>query len=85
MGNPTFTDKVRGFIGAVAWRAFLWSLRMTDEQYDYLVHAGCNPANGSPACEHGYNGICVECDAMDTPPAGYMGNVNGLGADPDTP
>lgn len=76
---------LRVFIGRIAWRVFLWSNGMTDEQYDSLVHAGCNPANGSPACEHGYNGICIECDAIMTPPAGWMGNINGLGADPDTP
>jgi hypothetical protein len=69
MGNPTFADRVRGFIGSVAWRVFLWSLRMTDEQYNYLIHVGCNPANGSPACEHGYNGICPDCDAYMTVPA----------------
>lgn len=71
MGNPTFIDRVRGVIGALAWRVFLWSIRMTDEQYDHLVHAGCNPANGSPACEHGYNGICPDCDAIQTPPMKY--------------
>lgn len=65
MGQPTLLDNMRGFIGGIAWRVFLWSIRMNDAQYDYLVHAGCNPANGSPACEHGYNGICVDCDAPD--------------------
>jgi len=59
----SFWDWVRGVINTVAWRAFLWSAQMTEEQYDKVVHYGCNPANGSPACEHGYNGVCPFCGA----------------------
>jgi hypothetical protein len=40
---PTIIDKIRGAIGSVAWRVFLWSISMTDEQYDYYVHIGCEP------------------------------------------
>ncbi len=45
MGEPSIADKVREFIGDIAWRVFLWSIRMTDEEYDHAVHAGCSPAN----------------------------------------
>lgn len=68
MGESTFLDKVRDFIGGVAWRVYLWSIRMNDEQYDKSVHDGCMPYNGTLHCEHGYNGICKICDAIKTPP-----------------
>jgi len=33
MGELTFWDKVREWIGGVAFRVFLWSCRMTEECY----------------------------------------------------
>jgi len=33
MGEPTFWEQVRGWIGGVAWQVFLWCNRMTDEEY----------------------------------------------------
>jgi hypothetical protein len=33
MGQPSFSDNVREWIGHIAWRVFLWSIRMTEEQY----------------------------------------------------
>jgi hypothetical protein len=33
MNQPTFWDNVRYFIGAIAWKVFLWSIRMSEDQY----------------------------------------------------
>lgn len=66
--EPTLLDNVRGLIGHIAWFVFLWSIKMTDEQYNYAVHISCIPENGAAYCEHGYNGICKVCDAIMTPP-----------------
>ena len=33
MSNPTLIDRVRWFIGGIAWDVFLWSIHMTNEQY----------------------------------------------------
>jgi hypothetical protein len=33
MGNPTIWDKLREWIGGIAWDVFIWSLRMTEDQY----------------------------------------------------
>lgn len=33
MGPETFFDRIRDLIGSSAWRIFLWSNRMTEEQY----------------------------------------------------
>ena len=41
--KPNFFVKVRGFIGHIAWRVFLWSIKMTEEQYNDTVHIGCEP------------------------------------------
>ena len=49
MGNETTLDKIRGYIGHIAWSIFLWSLRMTDEQYDKAVHIGCKPVTARVA------------------------------------
>jgi hypothetical protein len=43
MGNQSFLDRVRGWIGGIAFNVFLWANRMTAEQYDYHVHIGCKP------------------------------------------
>jgi len=47
MGEPTFLEKLRGFIGGCAWRVFLWANRMIDNQYwagiiiGYLLSLDC--------------------------------------------
>lgn len=33
MGEETLLDKIRGKIGSMAWKVFIWSIRMTQEQY----------------------------------------------------
>ncbi len=51
MGNQTFMDRIRGIIGHVAWLVFLWSIRMTAEEFDSYVHIGCEPMKGVPPRE----------------------------------
>ncbi len=67
MGEPTFLDNVRDFIGHIAWRVFLWANGMTDEQYHTLYKLSVM-REMPQACEHGYNGICMKCDAQMKPP-----------------
>lgn len=33
MKEPTLLDNIRDFITMIAWRVFLWGIRMTEEQY----------------------------------------------------
>lgn len=33
MGEPSFRFKVRMFIGGIGWRLFLWSIKMTQDEY----------------------------------------------------
>ena len=33
MGEETFFDKIRSIISGLAWKTFLWSLRMTQSEY----------------------------------------------------
>jgi hypothetical protein len=33
MGKQTLCGAIKEFIGHIAWRVFLWSISMTDEQY----------------------------------------------------
>ena len=33
MAQETFFDKVRDFIGGIAWAVFLWSIKMTEDEY----------------------------------------------------
>lgn len=33
MAQETFFDKVREFIGSIAWSIFLWSIRMSEDEY----------------------------------------------------
>ena len=33
MAQQSFLDKVREWIGGVAWAIFLWSARMTEDEY----------------------------------------------------
>jgi hypothetical protein len=67
MGEPSFADKVMSFIGSVAWRVFLWSNRMTSEEYHTLYKLSVI-RELPQTCAHGYNGICPKCDAYMTPP-----------------
>jgi len=64
MGKQSLLDSVREWIGGVAFRVFLWSIRMAQDEYlDAVV------AEGSlDECLHGYNGLCPYCDGMQTPP-----------------
>lgn len=33
MGTQSFLASVREFIGGIGWHVFLWSIKMTDEEY----------------------------------------------------
>lgn len=37
MAQPTFLDKVRDWIGGIAWDVFLWSIRMTEDEYHAAI------------------------------------------------
>lgn len=37
MGTPSLWDKVRMLIGDIAWRVFLWSIRMSQDEYIALL------------------------------------------------
>jgi len=38
MGEETFFDKIRSIISGVAWMVFLWSLRMTPDEYWMAIY-----------------------------------------------
>lgn len=51
----------------------VWVLRKVGKVYDPgrgLTKRPPDLANVPPHCEHGYNGLCPICDAMQTPPSG---------------
>jgi hypothetical protein len=55
MGNQSFFDKVREWLGGIAFRIFLWSVRMTQDEYlDAVAFPGhlkrCALRMGSDAC-----------------------------------
>ncbi len=33
MGKTPLFERIRDFIGLIAWRVFLWSIQMSDERY----------------------------------------------------
>ena len=33
MGKSSIRDKLREWIGSISWRVFLWSIKMTEEEY----------------------------------------------------
>lgn len=37
MGKPTFLDEVRKWIGGIAFDVFLWSIRMTADEYRQVL------------------------------------------------
>lgn len=37
MGKLTFLDKIRNIIGKVAWKVFLWSIQMTQDNYWSII------------------------------------------------
>ena len=75
MGKQSIFDKVREWLGGIAFDVFLWSARMTQDEYlDAVVRESGltqhtpDGARVAPHCVHGYNGTCPECGAMQTPP-----------------
>lgn len=66
MAEPTLIDLLREWIGDMAWGVYLWARGWTEDEYrvlftlDVLRHR-------PQSCEHGYNGLCPTCDAMQTP------------------
>jgi len=47
-----------------------WTTRLTMPPTSALTQRAPDLANVPPHCEHGYNGLCPTCDAMQTPPSG---------------
>lgn len=41
MGEPSVIDRIREWVGSIAFDIYLWSMRMTAEQYHALVHFNC--------------------------------------------
>ena len=59
MAQQTFLDNVREWIGGLAWSIFLWSARMTEEEYfAELTRAG--EQRHAPT-EAGGDWICPKC------------------------
>lgn len=76
MAQETFFDKVREFIGSIAWSIFLWSIRMSEDEYlDAVVResgitqreldAACACAVPMP-CVDNY-ALCSQCRLPITP------------------
>lgn len=74
MAQPTLLERLRYWIGGIAWQIYLWSNQMTAEEYFDLLdieEADTEHSHGyypGVFCEHGYNGVCPDCDALQTPP-----------------
>lgn len=60
MGKQTFLEWLREWIGGIGFDVFLWSVRMTPDEYFEALIRESTPTH----CEHGYNGLCPTCDAM---------------------
>ena len=72
MAQETFFDKVREFIGSIAWSIFLWSIRMSEDEYLDAVVRESGLTQRSPdvgwTCENGhfnppqwYQPFCLYC------------------------
>ena len=74
MAQQSILDKVREWIGGVAWSIFLWSARMTEEEYfaelDRVAEQRNDAETGTcPACSGVgsyfvgvYRETCSECE-----------------------
>lgn len=71
MAQETFFDKVREFIGSIAWSIFLWSIRMSEDEYlDAVVRESgltLRAPDGAFACANcgslATDKICTGCDS----------------------
>jgi len=69
MAQETFFDKVRDWLGGIGFNLFLWSIRMTGDEYLDMVSTEGGLTKRIPdatnACrvvEHVYiDGTCAEC------------------------
>ncbi len=66
MSDKTIFEKIRSWIGGLGFDVFLWSVKMTKEDFWKAQDEDARRAIG--CCEHGKNGICKVCDATQTPP-----------------
>ena len=75
MVRPTFFDNVREWLGGIAFDIFLWSARMTQDEYlDAVVRESeLTPLalDGATVCRkisHLYiDGVCAECGSPEPP------------------
>jgi hypothetical protein len=51
VGEPTFWDNVKAWIGSMAYDIFLWSLHITSEEYQNEITAEW-VSYGNRVCEH---------------------------------
>ncbi len=69
MTQETFFDKVRDWLGGIGFNLFLWSIRMTADEYldmvsteGGLIKRIPDAANVCRVVEHVYiDGTCAEC------------------------
>ena len=69
MAQETFFDKVRDWLGGIGFNLFLWSIRMTADEYldmvsteGGLIKRIPDAANACRVVEHVYiDGTCAEC------------------------
>lgn len=55
MGELTIIDRLRGFVGKVAFAMFLWAIEMTEEQYWSSVYTLESMRRSSEQDEAEYN------------------------------
>jgi hypothetical protein len=67
MAQQTFLDKIREWIGGVAWAIFLWSARMTEDEYFAEQDRAAELLRAPVQSEQ----ICPSCDGV-----GFIGQYN---------
>jgi hypothetical protein len=57
MDKETFSQKIKNLIGAMAWRVFIWSISMTEDEYFDAICKQQAPKNGILKTEVIYDDI----------------------------
>lgn len=47
MGKLRILDRIRNVVGSIAWKVFLWSIRMTEDEYFEEVYKQEKKYHGS--------------------------------------
>ena len=75
MAQETFFDKVRDWLGGIGFNLFLWSIRMTADEYLDMVSTeggltkrAPDVANVCRVINHFYvDGVCSQCGSKEPP------------------